>query len=83
MSGRLTKEELELLKMSGYSEKVIEYYTKKVNVGVMEDADVALAYTGPCGDTIKMYLRVDENRTIKDAKFQYLGCPGSGSPALR
>lgn len=79
MPEKLTKEELELLEISGYSEKAIEYYAKKVNVGVIENADAAVAYTGPCGDAIKVYLKVNKNGTIEDAKFQYLGCPGSAS----
>jgi len=79
MPKKLTKEELELLKKSGYSEKAIEYYVNRVNVGIIENADAALAYTGPCGDIVKLYLKVDANGTIEDAKFQYLGCPGSAS----
>jgi len=79
MSGKLTKEELKLLERSGYSEKVIQYYTNKVNVGIIKDADVALAYTGPCGDTVKLYLKFGQKRRIEDAKFQYLGCPGPAS----
>ena len=79
MSEKLTKEELELLERSGYSKKVIEYYANKVNVSVIKDADAALAYTGPCGDTIKLYLKFNQNGIIEDAKFQYLGCPGAAS----
>lgn len=76
---KLTKEELELLKEAGYSEKAIEFYRGKVNVGVLESPDVDLAYTGSCGDTMKLYLRINENGIIKDARFQYLGCPGAAS----
>lgn len=79
MPEKLTKEELKLLEKSGYSKKVIKYYKDKVNVGVLSDADAALAYTGPCGDTIKLYLKIGQNGTIEDAKFQYLGCPGAAS----
>ena len=76
---KLTKEELELLEKSGYSKKVIKYYKDKVNVGVLNDADAALAYTGPCGDTIKLYLKINQSSTIEDAKIQCLGCPGAAS----
>ena len=43
----------------------------------MERPDVALAYTGPCGDTIKLYLKISEVDVIEDATFQFLGCPAS------
>ena len=75
----MTKEELELLEKSGYSSKVIKYYKDKVNVGLINDADAALAYTGPCGDTIKLYLKIGEDDVIENAMFQYLGCPASAA----
>lgn len=78
VSKKLTKEEFELLKDTGYSGKVIELYTNKVNVGVIENPDVNLAYTGPCGDTMKLYLKIN-NGVIKDAKFQCMGCIGAAS----
>ena len=40
----------DLLKESGYSEKAIEYYLNKVNVGELSDANTYAIYTGPCGD---------------------------------
>ena len=73
------KEEFELLKDAGYSEKVIGLYRNKVNVGVMENPDVNLAYAGPCGDTMKLYLKISDDSFVEDAKFQYLGCPGAAS----
>ena len=76
---KLTKEEFELLKDAGYSEKVIKLYRNKVNVGVIEKPDVNLAYTGPCGDTMKIYLKISDEDVVEDAKFQYLGCPGAAS----
>jgi len=68
-----------LLEKSGYSEKAIKYYEDRINVGTIENADVVLDYTGPCGDTISLYLEVDADSRIKDAKFLYLGCPGLAS----
>ncbi|MDH5450859.1 MAG: iron-sulfur cluster assembly scaffold protein [Candidatus Bathyarchaeota archaeon] len=76
---KLTKEQFELLKDVGYSVKVIELYMNKVNVGVIENADVSLAYRGPCGDTMKLYLKISNDTVIEDAKFQYLGCPAAAS----
>jgi len=65
-----------LLEKSGYSSKAIEYYLKKVNVGRVENPSVHLAYTGPCGDSIEVYLKI-ESDVIKDAKFQAIGCAGA------
>ena len=77
MSGQLTEEKIELLKNAGYSKKAIELYANKINVGTIENADVTLPYTGPCGDTCKIYLKINDQNVIEDAKFQYLGCPAS------
>ena len=76
MSKKLTKEKFELLKVTGYSEKAIEYYVNNINVGIIENPDVTMAHTGPCGDTMKLYLKISKNGIIEDAKFVYLGCPG-------
>ena len=77
ISKELSKEELSLLVEAGYSRKAIELYDGKINVGVMENPDVTLTYTGSCGDTIKLYLKISKSDVIEDAKFQYLGCPAS------
>lgn len=78
MPKKLTKEDFKLLQDAGYSEKVIELYRNKVNVGVIKNPDVNLAYTGPCGDTLKLYLKIN-NGVIEDAKFQCMGCIGATS----
>ena len=75
----LTREEFELLKDAGYSETVIELYRNKINVGIIMDPDVNLAYTGPCGDTMRLYLKISDEDIVEDAKFQYLGCPEAAS----
>ena len=67
-----------LLEKSGYSSKAIEYFLKKVNVGLIENPSVHLAYTGPCGDSMEVYLKI-ESDIIKDAKFQAVGCAGAFS----
>ena len=70
---------MSLLEEAGYSKKAIELYGGRVKVGVIENPDVALAYTGPCGDTIKLFLKIGEDDVIDEAKFQYLGCPASAA----
>jgi len=67
-----------LLEKSGYSDKAIEYFLKKVNVGNIENPSVQEAYTGPCGDTLEVYLKIESN-VVKDAKFQAIGCAGAFS----
>lgn len=66
----------ELLKKSGYSDKAIDYYIKKLNVGEIKKPSIYSGYTGPCGDTMEFYLII-ESGLIKDAKFQAVGCAGS------
>jgi nitrogen fixation NifU-like protein len=66
----------DLLKDSGYSNKAINYYINKVNVGEIENPDASFSFTGPCGDTAKIFLRIEAD-VIKDAKFQAIGCAGA------
>jgi NifU-like protein involved in Fe-S cluster formation len=81
MQKKATKEELELLKESGYSDKAIKLYLNKVNMGVLEKPDIVETHIGPCGDVVRLYLAIDTNHVIKDAKFQCLGCPGVATAA--
>ncbi len=58
-------------------DKAIEYYVNKVNVGEIEDHSTHFTYTGPCGDTMAMFLKIEESGVINDAKFQAIGCAGA------
>ena len=69
-------EVIDLLKKSGYSDRAIEYYINKVNVGEIEDHSTHFTYTGPCGDTMAMFLKIGSG-VIEDAKFQAIGCAGA------
>jgi nitrogen fixation NifU-like protein len=71
----------EMLSGSGYSEKAIDYYLEQSNMGSLSDADQVSELTGPCGDTMKVYLKMEEGR-IQDAKIQVLGCPGAVASAM-
>lgn len=71
----------EMLAGSGYGEKAIEYYLTRPNQGPLKDADQVTELTGPCGDTMKTYLKIEEGK-IKDVKFDVLGCPGAISAAM-
>jgi NifU-like protein len=58
-----------------YTDKVKEHFINPRNVGRMEDAD-AVGEVGSmaCGDALKLYLKLDDNEKIIDAKFQTFGC---------
>jgi nitrogen fixation NifU-like protein len=71
----------EMLLNSGYAEEAIEYFLRKPNLGPMKGADHVTELTGPCGDTMKCFLKIDHGR-IADAKYQVLGCPGAVSAAM-
>lgn len=66
----------EMLSDSGYSDKAIEYFQAKENMGVIEDADQVTDLVGPCGDTMKISLNISGEK-ISEAKMQILGCPGA------
>jgi nitrogen fixation NifU-like protein len=76
--GIFMEEVRELLTKSGYTNRAIKYYLNKINIGQIEKPTVQFAYTGPCGDTMKIYLNIESN-IVKDAKFQAVGCAGTFS----
>jgi len=67
---------VELLRKAGYPERAIDYYVRKLNVGVIEGAEAVDSFTGLCGDSMRIYLKIEEG-IIKDAKFQAIGCAGA------
>lgn len=71
----------EMLAGSGYSDKAIEYYLNRPKMGSLPDANQVSELSGPCGDTMKIYLKLDNGR-IEDAKIQVLGCPGVVASAM-
>ncbi len=58
-----------------YTDKVRDHFLNPRNVGSIVDAD-AVGEVGSmaCGDALKLYLKLDENEKILDAKFQTFGC---------
>jgi nitrogen fixation NifU-like protein len=56
-----------------YSETVIEHAMKPRNIGIIEDCDGFARVTGPCGDTMEVYLKVN-NDTITKISFETDGC---------
>jgi nitrogen fixation NifU-like protein len=71
----------EMLSGSGYSDRAIAYFMDKKNMGSLPDADQVTELTGPCGDTMRIYLKMN-NGTIEDAKIEVLGCPGAIASAM-
>ena len=66
----------ELLRKAGYSDKAIDYYLRKKNVGIIKGAETVDSHMGFCGDSMKVYLKVEKD-IIKNAKFQAIGCAGA------
>ena len=56
-----------------YSEITLDHAMKPRNVGSLTDADGFAKVTGPCGDTMEIWLRVN-NGTIAEATFMTDGC---------
>lgn len=56
-----------------YSETLIEHGLNPRNYGPIEDPDGYAKVTGPCGDTVEMFLRVRDGR-VEQATFTTDGC---------
>jgi nitrogen fixation NifU-like protein len=60
-----------------YSDIVQEHFEHPRNVGVIEDAEAEALVSNPaCGDTMHLYLRIDQERIV-EAKFKTMGCPAA------
>ena len=56
-----------------YSKEVISEYRHPTYFGVLDHPDAVGQITGPCGDTMKIALRITD-ATIRDARFWTDGC---------
>ena len=58
-----------------YTKRVLDIFKKPSNAGRIIGAD-AVGEVGnvACGDIMKIYLKIEEDGMIKDAKFQTFGC---------
>lgn len=61
--------------MWDYTDKVMDHFLHPRNVGEIKDAD-AVGEVGniACGDALKLFLKLDKDTRIVDAKFQTFGC---------
>jgi nitrogen fixation NifU-like protein len=64
---------IELDEETDFSKKVIDEYRNPSNFGVIENPDALGKIKGPCGDTIKIMLKV-ENSRIYNVRFLTDGC---------
>lgn len=57
-----------------YSKKVMDHFMNPRNVGEIDDANGVGEVGNPvCGDIMKIYLKVENNRIV-DVKFNTFGC---------
>jgi nitrogen fixation NifU-like protein len=59
-----------------YSETVIDHWMHPRNLGAMDRPDGHARITGPCGDTIEIFIRVTGQR-VAAVSFQTDGCATS------
>ena len=58
-----------------YSDKVMDHFMNPRNVGEIENASgVGTVGNAKCGDIMRMYLDIDENGVVREAKFKTFGC---------
>lgn len=61
--------------MMEYTDKVMENFQNPKNVGELEDANgVGQVGSPACGDIMKMYLKINDDGIVEDAKFKTFGC---------
>ena len=59
-----------------YSEKAIEIFILGKDNRILDEPDAFARLKGPCGDTVEIYLVLQQNR-IADSSFQTDGCESS------
>lgn len=58
-----------------YSGKVMEHFRSSKNYGKIEDADgIGKVGNAKCGDVMWIYIKVDGDHVVTDAKFETFGC---------
>lgn len=58
-----------------YSEKVMDHFNNPRNVGTIENASgVGTVGNAKCGDIMRIYLDIDDDGIIQEAKFKTFGC---------
>ena len=58
-----------------YTEKVMDHSMHPRNVGEIDNASgVGTVGNAKCGDIMRIFLDIDENQVVRDAKFKTFGC---------
>lgn len=58
-----------------YSDKVMDHFSNPRNVGEIENAaGVGTVGNAKCGDIMRIYLDIDDEQVVRDAKFKTFGC---------
>jgi NifU-like protein len=64
-----------MIVMWEYTDKVKEYFENPKNIGEVENPDgVGEVGSLACGDALRLSIKLDEQKRIKEAKFQTFGC---------
>jgi nitrogen fixation NifU-like protein len=53
--------------------QVVQFWLGPHNEGILDHPDSVGKITGPCGDTVEIFLRIEGNKII-DCRFQIDGC---------
>jgi nitrogen fixation NifU-like protein len=65
-----------------YREEILEHYKRPHNWGPMDEPDLQFSDNNPlCGDELTVMLRVDEDQTVRDVRFEGHGCAISQAAA--
>jgi len=74
--------ERKMLSEAGYADPAINYFLEKKYMGHIENADQISEKVGSCGDTMKIYLKIDSQKCIEDVRYEISGCAGAVSAAM-
>ena len=65
-----------------YREEILEHYKRPHNWGPMENPDLQFSDNNPlCGDELTVMLRVADDGTVEDVRFEGQGCAISQAAA--
>jgi len=60
------------------NERIVEYFSNPRNLEEMSEPDLVIIEGHPvCGDTVHLYVKMENDSTIRKASFQTYGCATS------
>lgn len=61
-----------------YNDNIISTFKEFKNVGIIQGSNgIGKATDAFCSDNVKLYLKVNEDGVVEDAKFKAYGCVGT------